>query len=541
MAPFEGLDLKKCLKITVLMGVPLIFWSGSLFFFPVPWPDDSAFVLTGLEWVRSPYLYRMHSQAGWMAGYDDANFNTMPFLPLLMGLASFVFKSLHSMRLFGVLIFGGCLVGIERLFSALTLEDSKKKTTLWILLLGMLFSSTLRWGFMLIRPEGWICVIWVLMLLEWSRAHQAENFSYSILLWKIAFLLAWGAYIHFEAIVWVLPVAFLLLPLEKEGQAQALLLLWCRRLWAVSWRVLILLSPWFAYIFLHWEAFQDQMQFQFMRLARSGLFLDTDGGFWNSFFSTHGMPVEPPPIYGGVKILFWVLLGGSLFWNLQQGLKRSWPLWVRSLLLAQGVALASAVSLFISHPETWFTTVVHFSVWISLACVLLTLQKPYQKFFLGILLSVILGGEVLTTATQWWESRERYTWKQYSAWVDCIDQTIGPRKQIWGTYYPDVLVELALRNPSREFRRNVDFAGLEPLLQYFGTTQEVIIHSFHFPDPEFSLSPTDYQGPPRLADREFFRTSRLVEFQHPHALKLKNWNMKICQVGPFWAAVSYKD
>ena len=70
-------------------AIALFFWASPLSFIPVPWPDDSAFFLPGIDWLKWPPAYRMHAQAPFVPSYDVANFNTMPLLPLLMGLESF--------------------------------------------------------------------------------------------------------------------------------------------------------------------------------------------------------------------------------------------------------------------------------------------------------------------------------------------------------------------------------------------------------------------------------------------------------------------
>jgi hypothetical protein len=143
--------------------IVLFFWSSTLSFFPVPWPDDAAFFLTGIEWANWPPLYRMHAQAPFVPSYDVANFNIMPGLPLMLGLGNLAgINGSHGIHVFG-------MVALALWATLLALWMARRKLGrrwIWLITLGALFAPVVRWGAMVVRTEVWQGLLWLLMLME---------------------------------------------------------------------------------------------------------------------------------------------------------------------------------------------------------------------------------------------------------------------------------------------------------------------------------------------------------------------------------------
>jgi hypothetical protein len=166
------------------------------------------------------------------------------------------------------------------------------------------------------------------------------------------------------------------------------------------------------------------------------------------------------------------------------------------------------------------------------------------------------------TFVQQLETPYYYTWRNYTAWVDCIDtqvrlaEDLGKPIRVWQTHVPDVLVALADRHPGigttaegYDFTRALDLEARIPEAEEYGRTTDILIFS-----RAFNLSRSDevatwgrsqtpppavYDGTERPADRELMKDPVEVPFG-PWALGdpgLHGRERHVCQVGPFWAEI----
>lgn len=505
--------------------VVAFFWVSTLSFFPVPWPDDSAFFLPGTEWIAWPPVYRMHAQAPFVPSYDVANFNTMPGLPLLLGLGSRVgIKGSHGIRIFGMLALAAWAGLLMRWMARAKLA----RAWLWLITLGALCAPVVRWGAMVVRTEVWQGLLWLLILIEldgaWSR-------------WRLAVLLALAAYFHYEAVVWVIPVALGLYPFGTTGRLLAKLADWWQELCGVAWRAVLLLSPWLVYVLWHWDVFWMQMEVQFTRLSGGHPYVTSTAGFLHSLFPELGNPLPNPKFLDWGKGIFWVLLLVCVGRNLYLVARRDSEARVR---LAATTAVATTLYLWVTKAEIWFTTLIHMSFWPLLVLSVPRPKTPVTRrgFEMAgiVVLAAFLVIQVGVAAGQWRKTRSHYSWGTYRDWVNCIDQAIGDRTRVWQPHWPDVLVELASDEPRRQYFRAADFRNIDPLLEKHVQDCEAIIHSLYLPFGE-AAGRRFYQGRPQELDLYYLREQ--VPFPQFSALYLQGeWQLQVCHQGPFWAAVS---
>ena len=510
----------------------LFFWASALSFFPVPWPDDAAFFLTGIEWVNWPPRYRMHAQAPFVPSYDVANFNIMPGLPLMLGLGNLAgINGSHGIRVFG-------MVALALWAILLVLWMARRKLGrrwIWLITLGAVFAPVVRWGAMVVRTEVWQGLLWLLMLMEldgvWGKASR----------WRLALLLALAAYLHYEAIVWVVPVALGLYPFGDTGGRFEKLRRWVEALLGVAWRAALLLSPWLVYVLWHWDVFWAQMGVQFTRLAGGHPYINSAYGFLHSLFPELGNPLGNPKFLDLGKAVFWLALLVGVARSLCVLAKGGADSRTRAAATA---AVATTFYLWVTKPEIWFTVLVHMSFWpllvLSVSGSGTAGERPRSGLKVaGIaVLLLLLVVEVGVAGEQWRNTHSQYSWDRYHNWVRCIDQEIGDRTRVWQPHWPDALVELASGEPGREYFRAVDFEDIDPLLEKHVQSCEAIIHSQYLPVGEDTAA-LAYQGGPRELDLYYLRER--VPFARFSALYLQDgWRLRICQEGPFWAAVSVR-
>lgn len=508
--------ISKLLPGLLLLGIPLLYWSSSLVFFPVPWPDDSAFYLPGKDWVSPEPRYLMRTQAAFVPSYDQANFNTMPTLPTAVGIARLIgFDGIFSIRIFGFLGLGLVAWG---LFFWMTRQGLHRGVAL-VIALQVVASPVLRWGSALVRPEIWQGLIWIALLLHFQKRQSPS-------LWVVSGWLALAASIHFQAVFWVPGVAVGLFPWGTSASLGQRLRTWGVRLIGVIWRVLVLLSPWLLYVALNWGLFWEQMGIQFGRLAFGNPYAQDLYGLFHSLFLSAGNPVDYPKHLNIYKFVFWgSMLSSAGFLALR----------VRPVKAEVAMVLTSSLvmlGLWLKKPEVWFITLVHVAFWSMFA---MASVHARRKWIPVAACGVLLFFASATTLTQHLQSREHYTRQNYLNWVDCIEEELGPRTQIWQPGLPDVLVELSERIPDAHLTRYNDFPNTRPLAEALMDRSEAVIHTIHWMERyRYILGETsDYRGPSRPEDLRFFEVLDM-----PWLLASrdrKNWDYRICQIGPFWA------
>jgi hypothetical protein len=534
--------------LALIVLISLAFWASALSFSPVPWPDDAAFFLPALDLAKWPPVYRMHAQAPFVPTYDIANFNTMPLLPILLAIGKLAgIATDHGIRIFGIIA-----LGAWAWLLVLWMQKRGLSTTwIWLITLAALLSPTIRWGATVVRTEVWVGLLWTPILMELDGFFKKKN------VWRLPVFLALSAYTHFEAIVWVTPVAVGILFKKGDFKTNT------RLLFGVGLRTLALLSPWILYGIWHWKIFWIQMDTQFGRLdIPQHPFMHSAYSVFHSLFISLGSPVSFPKFFNFGKFLTWGVLLFSFFKNIRPKNLSD------SVTIASAVGLVSTFYLCYVKPEVWFTTLIHMSLWpMVIATVTPSAQNwnlqrtaaipnpstPPRSGSLRMAAQVCLGTLVFFQAAlaihQWWKIKNDYSWARYRDWVDCIDNTIGQRQRIWQPQWPDVLVELSGRNPKRDYTRAVDFEGIDHLLKKHAESSEVIIHSW-FWGLEEPISKQDYSGNPRIQDIETLTDHPWLQFKQFNALKMNEgtvalgsnkWYLKICQRGPLWAALTMRE
>ncbi len=511
--------------VLCVVAVCFFYWATPLSFVPVPWPDDSAFFLPGIEWINWPSVYRMHAQAPFVPSYDQANFNTMPGMPAYLGIgALFGLDTSHSIRIFQMMALSAYCV-------ALMVWMRRRNTALpWILLVTGLavFSPALRWGGMVVRPEIWQGLFWILILMELDGVFQKAS------AWRLPAILAASAYFHFEAIVWVLPTAVAVL-LQRGWQSGF------KKLVGIGLRTTALLSPWLLYVIVKWDQFWIQMDVQFHRLDEWHPYIGSAYAIFHNLFLSLGSPVEYPKFFNLGKALTWLALLAGLFGNLGLASRKDRDTGVR---VAAALGLVTTQYLWFTKPETWFTTMIHAAIWPAVVLLLprkgTVVARSKLSRVSAALAGVLLVLSVGVVVNHYRKLSGIYSWETYRVWVDCIEETIGNRKKIWQPHWPDLLVEMAGRDPDRDFSRAVDFPNIEPLIERHASTRDAIVHSLYF-RPEEVVGDSDYRGVARSRDVAFVTEYPWLPFKNfaaPH--QGAGWTYQACEIGPFWAGISLK-
>jgi hypothetical protein len=527
----------------------IAFLATPLVFGPVPWADGSAFYLPALELVHWPPAWRMHAQAAFVPSYDQANFNLMPGLPLLLGLVarSGLLHLFEPQLLIRIVSVAGLLAWAGLLWKWL-LETTDRRA--WIaaslIALAALWDPVLRWGTLVVRTETWVglCWLWILRELHrWERSGDSPQ-AWNRSAWRISAGLALAAYFHFEA-AFIIPATIVGLGFSSG---------WLKRLCGIAGRTSLLLSPWILYVLLHFPLFVEQMQVQFFRLSHGNPRMGSAYAIFHSLFVELGSPAGSPKFFNVGKGIFWLgvfaLLGLSAFraWG------SSWKLPRDRALIASAVAFASCFYLWASKDEAWFITLCHLMLWPWAGCALIaSLQGGWgagPRRGIAGLAGAYAAISVLASVGQARAISPGYSWAAYQAWIDCVEQAVTtselgqkPGLKLWQPHVPDLLVELSRRRPGWDLTRALDFPSRTDLAIEAGLRMDAIVFSRSFnPAPPL---PAGYAGGLRDRDRDILSRGEDVAFG-PWALEAllgkdaARWEPRVCETGPFWAAVFLK-
>ena len=516
---------QRLLTFGFFSGILSWFLWSRLGFSPVPWPDGPSFYLAGVDWIHIPSHYRMQNMVDFVPSYGLANFNTMPALPFIFGMG----EQLGISKLVGATL-GIRLISLIPLmaFAWLIWNWLRPKVSLYaaaFVAAAALFDPVCRWGTQVVRPEMWIGLIWLLIVIVLTKADEKPLSSKA--LWKVSGLLALSACCHFEAVILVPAVVVGLCSGifdSSEGFKAAV-----KRILTVGFRTVIWLSPWLIYVALHFSSFKDQMQIQFGRLAHDDLMQFSTYQIFHGLFHSHGSPAGWPKFFNIAKGIFWFL---SIALTLHTCLVKR-----NALRFAAGAAYATSLYLYFTKPEVWFITLCHLTLW---SWLMLTIAERPRLFFrtwawiTATFAALALGA----TIAQQQDIPKEYTWKNYTVWADCIEKAIGGgTKKVWQPYLPDVLVELSHRNPKFELTRAMDFRELGDLTWEFSKRLDVIVLSGHLRDLH-----GEYSGPERASDREWMKNGVEIPYGNWALDRFPKeqpgeWENHICQNGPFWAGV----
>jgi hypothetical protein len=512
-----------------------------LVFGPVPWADGSAFYLPSLELIHWPSAWKMHAQAAFVPSYDQANFNLMPGLPILLGVVarSGLLNFFEPQVLIRIVSLTGLLAWAWLLWKWLIeLLGSSRNSLIAasVIALAALWDPILRWGTLVVRTETWIGLCWLWCLREmhrWEKSGDSPS-AWNRIAWRISAGLAAAAYFHFEAAYFV-PAAVVGLGFSRG---------WFGRLLGIAGRTLLLLSPWLLYVVLHPALFWEQMLVQFYRLSHGNHWMSNAYMIFHSLFIEHGSPAGSPKFFNVAKGIFWLgLMGLTVFTGFTLIVRRRALAW--RALAASLAVFASCFYLWATKAEVWFITLCHLTFWSWVAIVLalitgraaLTSQRWAQQLVVGLAGSFAVLS-LLAAIGQARAISPGYSWPVYQAWVDCIERSAsGPK--LWQPHVPDVLVELSHRRPEWDLTRALDFpAHLDLALQAGRRMDSILFTRFFNPKDEGK----NYAGPLREFDRDIMSRGVDTPFG-PWALEellgkdSAHWQARVCEVGPFWATV----
>lgn len=441
---------RRWIALVPILGV-LWIWLSSLSFVPVPWPDDSAFYFPAKDLFSWPPRWVMIPQAPFEPSYREWNFNTMPLFPILIGLLRMVgVAGSHALK---ILPLGGWLLGI--LFALRSFRRAGAPTLFLIAAAAVLsFDPILRWSSVLIRPESLIGAMGMLILFGyrfgWPGFLRERKYFHPVSL----FLLV-GALLHFNAIH--------LVPLAVALYAPDF-----RNILKIGAITAIGLVPWLATIAWKPALFAAQMELQFSRLAGfHNPWLSSWGEFAKALLEDMGTPEPWSSEYvvatAACALAFPLLVLATAFVLREKRGGREG----RSLVGAF-VWLLSALYLWHTKAEVWFTHYFHLAFW---AWALLVLFEARAKRVgrLAVALPALVGaafllGQVAQTARL--EATTTWHWRIYDRWIDCIDAILSEEHakrgrpevfRVWDPTFPDVTVELSRRHPGWEFTRTNDF------------------------------------------------------------------------------------
>lgn len=494
------------LKLALLLLLPLfaglVSWLSPLSFAPVPWPDDSAFYFAAHELFKWPPRWVMLAQAPFEPSYEIFNFNTMPLYPVLIGIGQWVGINGSQGLKFWPLLFwalSGALLGV-------TLFRKRLSWSLALLVTALIaFDPILRWASVLVRPESFIGLLGVVLILGISfgfpRSLRPRAFFD-----PIALLLALAAYAHFNAIHLVLPVTAAIVMRERSPFPTLI---------KIGSKTLLYLSPWLLTVLFQLPLFIHQMTVQWTRLSGGNGWLRAPVHAIGSLIRDIGNPEPWPAILRWGSAGIWLLIFTALVTGFIQPLYRrimshgsafSPASPTQTALAASGAWVVSSCWLWDSKPEVWFIYYIHLAV-LTFAGILLLQPKTRMRPILVSLLIAIFGIFAITNVTEAVHlgKAQSWNWKTYASYVDCIDRWLvktetelgNPKPfRVWAPTPPDVLIELSIRHPDWELTRTNDFVErYERGLNYARLADAVVItETIHWEDRDADGLLTNYPG-----------------------------------------------
>ena len=125
-------------------------------------------------------------------------------------------------------------------------------------------------------------------------------------------------------------------------------------------------------------------------------------------------------------------------------------------------------------------------------------------------------------------------------WVNCIDQTIGDRRNVWLPSDLDALIGLAAKRPDGDYTRHADLPN-EEKARALVDRSNAIIHTIYLP-VNHPVRGEEYEGLPRQRDIELVTNYQWLQYRHMSSEKLGlPWQGQVCQVGAFWAWISIRN
>ena len=451
------------------------YWLSPLSFVPVPWPDDAVFFLVANNLLQWPPTWVMGSQAPFEPTYAIVNFNTMPLFPVLVGVGGL----LGVGGSFGLKVWGLMTLTISQVLIVRTLIQGCLPCRWAILIAGaVVLNPMLRWGAMVVRPEGIVGLCGVILALGMTFGRY-DGLGTRRLWDPAAFILAIAAYTHFNAIHLALIPVFYWLTKPK-------------RLARMAGIVLLYLTPWLGMVFAYWHCFLQQMEVQWSRLNVHNPWLDSLRNSVGELFNNLGSaaPLADEVNVAGVGVL--ILIACAFVTLIQRTARlRHEENYPKALnLLPSATWVIAAAALWYTHNETWYLYYVHLSTSTFAAVLLLhcwTKRNVYgvAVIVFGACLNGIVFGYVTLVQLRQLLIGDTWRWSTYSGFIECVDSMIMRGRlespahhvvKVWNPTYPDVLVELSRRHPNWILTRRNDFRSREPrAYKHAGSVDAVII------------------------------------------------------------------
>lgn len=401
----------------------------------------------------------MLPQAPFEPTYRIWNFNTMPLFPILIGLARTVgITGSHSLKLLPLF---GWLAGI--LFALRAFRHAGAKPFFLLAAAAVLtFDPILRWSSVLVRPESLIAAMGVVILFGfrfgWPNFLRERKYFH-----PVSLCLLIGALLHFNAIHLV-PVVIVL----YAGNFRKIL-----KIGALTG---IGLVPWLLTIAAKPRLFVEQMELQFGRLTGfHNPWLSSWQSFTTALLQDMGSP-EPWASEYHFAILGCVfatpLFVFAMVFSLRGKDSSGAPRWVSrdgTTLVGAFVWLLSALYLWHTKAEVWFTHFVHLAFWCWTLLVIHDLRANERLKRVATLIPAIIGllflyGQIGQTLRL--EATNTWHWRNYDEWIDCIDRFLVEEHvkrgrpivfRVWDPTFPDITIELSRRHPEWDFTRTNDF------------------------------------------------------------------------------------
>lgn len=444
--------------------------AGPLSFVPVPWPDDSAFYFVAKDFLNPPTYaesrWTMGPQSPFEPTYLEWNFNTMPLYPLLIAAGKLVgIDGVHTIKFWPLIFYGISLTLLFQFIFNLQIN----RVTKWILGIALLLDPTLRWASILVRPESLVGLAGVIIFLRPKLSAK-----------HIGAILGIAANAHFNAIHLVFPTA-LLIWIRNSSNRDRLRELAVTSVWA-----LLMLAPWLATVLAKPSLFMTQMELQWSRLAIANDWTHTLSGFLLGFFQQMGSPIELGRSLMAVSIFFILAILGGGYFVLKSALVPNAKANPQAMFSLAWVI--SAIWLWHTKPEVWFTYFLHLSLWTFITVLI---SHPFVPRFARHILVVGLGLTFLVFAGETYGQSSKmardpsFTWTTYHQYIDCIDKYLTERANqigkpetlsVWAPTFPDILIELSLRHPTWRLTRTNDFWKRENLaLSHAGEVDAVVV------------------------------------------------------------------
>lgn len=489
---------RQLLHVLILV-IPFLFFAyvffSSLIFFPVPWPDDSAFYFVAKDLMTWPSKWIVSSQSPFVPSYDIFNFNMMPLYPILIGIGRwFGIDGYHYIKFWPLLF----LAFFCFFLAQFVWTETRNLFLTLLFVLTSTLNPNLKWASVVVRPESLIGLLGLLIAIDirqWIRSAYVSNpirFRGKPLFERVSLYLAIAAYAHFNAIhlVFIFFPVFIAL-LVQGGQTGKIGFRYFRK---IATETSALLFPWVLSVCIYPVLFIEQMSIQWQRLSFRNQWLDSLSNLLVSFFPSLGHFISWPQelLQVSLVLIFLILVSIFVFVIILKSaiqLNRSSSKTNEKFYLLPFIGWVwGAIWVWHSKPELWFTSYLHFSISAFAAAGVIHLKdiKVAKIFSTALLIFCVTRfGQALGSQIRFANQNESFAHRKYIDFVDCIDRVLMRESEsrgiptstpsVWVPSWPDVTIELSNRHPKWAFTRTCDFPDQYPLAVKHGYAVDFVV------------------------------------------------------------------